>query len=109
VLAAVNLTLAGRRIEQARVVFGGMAATPKRARAAEAALAGLSLDDRDGWQKAAAALRQDFSPIDDHRATAAYRLETAQALLIKALTEVAGEPTWRTRVVGHREAEISAV
>jgi xanthine dehydrogenase small subunit len=103
VLAACKFTLAGRRVEHARVAFGGMAPTPKRARATEAALAGLSLDNRESWQEAAVALREDFSPIDDHRATAAYRLETAQALLIKALTEVAGEPTSRTRVVGHRE------
>lgn len=109
VLAAFKFTLAGRRVEHARVALGGMAATPKRARATEAALAGLSLDDRKRWRDAAAMLGQDFSPIDDHRASAAYRLETAQALLMKALTEVAGEPTARTRVVGLREAAASVV
>jgi xanthine dehydrogenase small subunit len=104
VMAAFKFTLAGRRVERARVAFGGMAATPKRARATEAALAGLSLDDRESWRLAAPAIEQDFLPIDDHRASAAYRLETARALLIKALTEVAGERTSRTRVVGLREA-----
>ncbi|MFL5260116.1 MAG: xanthine dehydrogenase small subunit [Hyphomicrobiales bacterium] len=109
VMAAFNFKLSDRRIESARVAFGGMAATPKRAQATEAALTGLSLDEPRAWEGAAAALREDFSPIDDHRASAKYRLETARALLMKALIEVAGEPTSRTRIVGHREAEISAV
>ena len=47
-------------------------------------------------------------PIDDHRASAAYRIEVAQALLIKALTEIAGESTLSTRVVGLREAGVHA-
>ena len=37
-----------------------------------------------------AALAQDFQPISDMRATAAYRIEVAQGLLRKALMEVAG-------------------
>src|SRR5690349_6950126 len=40
VMGAFKFTINGRRIESARVAFGGMAATPKRARQTEAALAG---------------------------------------------------------------------
>jgi xanthine dehydrogenase small subunit len=104
VMAAFRFTLDGRHIADARVAFGGMAATPRRALAVEAKLMGLSLDDRDQWNGAAAALTLDFQPIDDHRASALYRIETAQALLLKALTEVAGEATANTRVIGFREA-----
>jgi len=103
VLAAFKFTLAGRKIRQGRIAYGGMAATPKRARQTEAAVASLSLDDRASWAAAADRLTQDFQPIDDHRAGALYRRETARNLLIKALTEIAGEATVNTRVTGVRE------
>ncbi|MDP4822350.1 MAG: xanthine dehydrogenase small subunit, partial [Aestuariivirgaceae bacterium] len=63
-----------------RIAFGGMAATPKRAPKTEAALA-ISLD------AALAALAEDFTPLSDMRASAEYRLETARALLKKAVME----------------------
>jgi xanthine dehydrogenase small subunit len=107
VMGAFKLTLDGRHIAAARIAFGGMAPTPRRAPATEARLQGTSLDDRQEW-KAAAALAEDFKPIDDHRASAAYRIETAQALLIKALTEIAGEASCNTRVIGFREADAHA-
>ncbi|MGB8550939.1 MAG: hypothetical protein WCD82_22440 [Xanthobacteraceae bacterium] len=50
----------------------------------------------------------DFSPIDDQRASADYRRDTARALLRKALIEVAGAPTTRTRVVDRREDAVVA-
>jgi xanthine dehydrogenase small subunit len=37
------------------------------------------------------------------RASAEYRLETARALLVKALREISGAPTRNTRIVGVRE------
>jgi xanthine dehydrogenase small subunit len=54
-------------------------------------------------------LLEDFAPLDDHRASAAYRMETAQALLARALTEIAGTRTSDTRIVGWREVEAHAV
>jgi xanthine dehydrogenase small subunit len=63
------------RIVDARLAFGGMAATPGRARHAEAALL------RDGFAAARAALARDFQPIDDWRGSAAYRLQVASNLL----------------------------
>jgi xanthine dehydrogenase small subunit len=53
-------------------------------------------------------LTEDFKPIDDHRASAAYRMETAQALVVKALAEIAGEATRKTRVTGFREPDAHA-
>jgi xanthine dehydrogenase small subunit len=103
VMAAFSFTLDGRRIASARVAFGGMAATPKRGTATEAALAGVSLDQPSTWDAAIAALASDFQPISDMRATAAYRIDVAQGLLRKALMEIAGEDT-ATRITGERKA-----
>ena len=82
-----------------------MAATPKRARETESTVAGLRLRDPASWSGAAEALAEDFSPIDDHRASARYRLRVARSLLMKALTEIAGRPTAETRITGIRETE----
>ena len=105
VLGAFRFTVEGRRVTHARVAFGGMAATPKRAIATEAALNGLRLDDLQDWDAAREALASDFQPIDDMRASAHYRLETAQALLQKALHEAGGEASAATRLVGLRPGE----
>lgn len=89
-------------IREARCAYGGMAGTPKRAAAAEAALTGKVLRDARAWATAFAALREDFQPMSDHRASARYRIETAHALLGKALIEAAGTTSERTRVIGRR-------
>ncbi|WP_119393032.1 xanthine dehydrogenase small subunit [Taklimakanibacter lacteus] len=103
VLGAFKFGIAQGRITEARIAYGGMAATPKRALKTETAVKSLSLDDPAGWAAAADRLAEDFQPIDDHRASAAYRSETARNLLIKALTEMAGEATRNTRITGMRE------
>jgi xanthine dehydrogenase small subunit len=97
VMAAFKVTVDNRRITAARIAFGGMAATPKRAGAAEEALRGAHLDDEGSWQLAFAALDQDFQPISDMRASAAYRMEAAKGLLFRTLTEIAGDTA--TRVI----------
>jgi len=103
VMAAFKLRVEGTRIAAARVAFGGMAATPKRARAVEAALCGIDLCDPRGSELACERLNMDFAPITDHRASAGYRMKAATALLRKALAEIAGAPSRATRVVGWRE------
>jgi xanthine dehydrogenase small subunit len=90
-------------VTEARLAYGGMAGVPKRATHAEEALTGQQLRDSKAWARAFAALREDFTPLDDHRASARYRMETAHSLLGKALIEAAGTATNRTRVVGQRE------
>jgi xanthine dehydrogenase small subunit len=89
-MGAFKLTIRDGTITAARIAFGGMAATPKRASATEAALVGAKLDDRTTWQPALAVLATDYQPISDMRASACYRQEAAQALLIKALIEIGG-------------------
>jgi xanthine dehydrogenase small subunit len=102
-LAAIRLTLDGKIVTEARLAFGGMAGTPKRAAAAEAALLGASIADPASWRPALDALRGDFTPLSDLRASADYRIEAAVGLVGKALVEIAGTPTTRTRIAGARE------
>ncbi len=95
VMLAARFDLNGRHILGARIACGGMAATPKRAANAEAALAGASLDDPQSWRAAREAIGEDFTPLTDMRASAAYRMTVAANLLEKALMEIsdAGAPT----------------
>jgi xanthine dehydrogenase small subunit len=80
VLGAFALTVEGGTITAARVAFGGMAATPRRAAGCEAALTGRPFA-HSTIAAAAEALRGDFSPLSDVRGTSAYRIEAAAALL----------------------------
>ncbi|MDV7271320.1 xanthine dehydrogenase small subunit [Thioclava sp. A2] len=89
---AFNLTHDGDAITSARVAFGGMAGTPKRARALEAALTGATLSET-GIEPALAALEDDFTPLSDMRASAAYRMEAAKGLVRRYLREASGEAT----------------
>ena len=102
-LGAFRFRIEKDRVTEARIAYGGMAAVPKRASNAECAAAGLRLSDPAGWPAAAEALTEDFSPIDDHRASAAYRTRVAKTLFLKALAEIAGRPTAETRITGHRD------
>ena len=80
VCAAFALHVDDGRIASARVAYGGMAATPKRATHAERALAGSRWDEAAA-ERAMAALERDYQPLTDMRASSAYRLKTARNLL----------------------------
>jgi xanthine dehydrogenase small subunit len=80
VCAAFAVELEGGIVKQARIAFGGMAATPKRAALAEAALQGRAWTE-PALKDAMAALAQDYAPLSDMRATNAYRMQGAQNLL----------------------------
>jgi len=80
VCAGLAITLDGDHVAQVRLAFGGMAATVKRAAQAEAALTGRPWTEAS-VTTAQAALAQDFQPLTDMRASAAYRLQVAQNLL----------------------------
>jgi xanthine dehydrogenase small subunit len=102
-MGAFAITLDGRMIATARIAYGGMAGTPKRALAAEAALVGTSIDHPGEWAAALSALDTDYQPISDMRASAKYRMKVARAILAKALIEIAGTRAG-TRIIP-REAE----
>ncbi len=80
VCAAFAVQVAEGRVRSARMAFGGMAAIPARALAAERALIGADWTE-DGIAASVAALVTDFQPLSDMRASNAYRLQCAGNLL----------------------------
>jgi xanthine dehydrogenase small subunit len=86
VCAAFDVTTEGDVIQQARIAFGGMAATPKRAPATEAAIRGQRWNEST-VRGAMQALATDYAPLSDMRASAAYRLLGAQNLLYRFYLE----------------------
>ncbi|MYN16136.1 xanthine dehydrogenase small subunit [Rugamonas sp. FT107W] len=80
VCAAFAFKLDGDHIVDARIAFGGMAATPRRAARAEASLNGLRWNEAN-LRVAMDMLAQDFAPLTDMRASSTYRMQTAQNLL----------------------------
>jgi xanthine dehydrogenase small subunit len=107
-LAAFRITVGAGRISGARAAFGGMAGIPKRAATLESRLIGLSLADPQGWRLAAEAIKQDFTPLNDQRASAAYRSGVAANLVVKALAEIGGVAPHLTRIVDRRMAADAA-
>ena len=97
VCGAFAFTVVDGVVIDARVAFGGMAGTPRRADACEAALIG-SPWTREGVEAAAAKLDEDYTPLSDMRASAAYRARAARNLLIRAFIESA-EPGVATSVL----------
>jgi xanthine dehydrogenase small subunit len=94
VCAAFALTVENaneqERVVEARIAFGGMAATPKRASAAERVLIGRAWDEA-ALKEAMAALAQDYAPLSDMRASGGYRMKTAQNLLRRFWLETRSE------------------
>ena len=81
-----NIEVQEGRVVSARIAFGGMAATPKRASAVEKALVGEAWNDAT-MRTASEGFAKDYAPIDDMRASADYRLETARNLLTRYFAE----------------------
>lgn len=89
---AFNIKLVDGAVIDIRIAFGGMAATPKRAAGAEKALIGRSWTETTlalGME----ALRADYTPLTDMRASAEYRSKTSANLLRKVFLETTGATT----------------
>jgi xanthine dehydrogenase small subunit len=89
------------RVAGFRSGFGGMAAIPKRARCLEKAVLGQPWV-QSSIDRAVTELAADFTPIDDLRASANYRLVVAGNLLRKFYLETA-EVDQPTRLFGQSE------
>ncbi|MGJ7580817.1 xanthine dehydrogenase small subunit [Variovorax sp. RHLX14] len=95
-----SIALDSGTVTEVRLAFGGTAATVQRAARAEAALVGQP------WTQASVnaarlALADDFKPLSDMRASAAYRLQVAQNLLQRLWLETRADdplPTSATSV-----------
>ncbi len=90
VVGAFRVVLCNDRIADMRIAFGGMAAVPARALETERSLTGRTWSE-DTLRDAREAVARDFTPIDDHRASADYRLRVAANLLIRLYRDVAGK------------------
>ncbi len=89
VLGAFTITLADGSVTEARVAFGGLAGTPKRAAHVERALLGQPWSEAT-VAAAAAEISQDFTPMTDMRASAEYRLESARNMLMRYFSDLTG-------------------
>jgi xanthine dehydrogenase small subunit len=86
VCGAFAITLKDGVVTAARVAFGGMAGTPSRARACEAAMIGQPWSQMTA-DNAALALSEDYSPLTDLRGSANYRMTAAANVVRRLWTE----------------------
>ena len=92
VLGCFSIRVSDGVVSEARIAFGGKAGIPKRAAAVEAALLG------ERWERATldaamAKFGDDFTPMSDMRASADYRMTTAQNMLLRYFIEDQGVAT----------------
>jgi xanthine dehydrogenase small subunit len=80
VCGAYAICLEAGHVHDIKIAYGGMAATPKRAKTVEAVLAGSPWNEHT-VKKAMHVMGEDYQPLTDMRATAHYRLKVAQNLL----------------------------
>ncbi len=90
IACGLQVTLSDGTVTAARLAFGGMAATPKRAARAEAVLVGRPWSEAAALE-AGAALAEDFKPITDWRASAEYRASAARNLMRRFWLESQGD------------------
>ena len=102
VCGAFNIAIVDGTVREARICYGGMAATPKRASNVEAAL------KDQAWTLATVmaalpAFDHDYTPLSDLRGSASYRSRAAKNLLVKYFHETQ-RPLSDTRLVGREAA-----
>lgn len=92
VCGAFNIGVEDGVVTSARIAFGGMAGTPKRAATVEAALLNQpwTVETVEG---ATARFGDDFTPMTDMRASADYRLTAAGNMLHRYFAETTGTAT----------------
>lgn len=89
VCGCFNIVIKDEKVQSARIAFGGMAGTPMRASETETALVGNPWNDNT-VTAAMAAMVDDFQPLSDMRASAEYRMQSAQNMLRRYLIEDQG-------------------
>lgn len=101
VLFAAKVTLQDGQITTIKTGFGGMAAIPRSSPSIEEALTGKPLSEQS-FVDAAEMIERDFSPLDDVRASAWYRIHSAKGLIHKCGLElVEPEPLSRVEQIHH--------
>jgi len=90
VCGAYKLQLDDQKIQDIRICYGGMAATPKRAYHTEDYLKS-KVWDRETIDAAMGELAKDFNPMNDFRGSADYRKLACQNLLMRFYLETTGQ------------------
>jgi len=90
VCAAFSITLDGETISDARVAYGGVAATPKRATLTERELSGKAWTETTA-RAAMSTLAEDYSPLSDMRASAENRMQSLKNLMFRFYLETRPE------------------
>jgi xanthine dehydrogenase small subunit len=102
VCMAISINLVDGHIRAIRTGFGGVAATPLQCTALEQALIGKAWHLQSNVALGQQILSQSFTPIDDVRASAAYRTQILQNLWHRFWLETnAKEHAIATRVIDH--------
>ena len=102
-MGAFRFTLDGRRIAAAASPTAAWRRRRSgRSRDGGGARRGVARRAGDAGRRRSTALGARFEPLDDQRASAAYRALVARNVLFKALTEIASGDTATTRLVGAR-------
>ena len=89
VCGCLSLSVADNKITAARLAYGGMAGTPMRAAQAEAALLNQPFNEAT-MKGAMQAMSEDFTPLSDMRASAQYRMKSAQNMLLRYFHDING-------------------
>ncbi|GAA2497475.1 xanthine dehydrogenase small subunit [Terrabacter carboxydivorans] len=95
VAVAFALDVVDGVVQRARIGLGGVAATPVRALATEAALEGRAWS-ADTVQTASEVMETEGTPLDDHRASAAYRRAVLGTALQRLHAETAADAVGAT-------------
>ena len=90
VCGAFNVTVEDGIVTDACIAFGGMAGIPKRAEQVEIAMREKAWTE-ETIRAALARFSDDFEPLTDMRASAAYRLETARNMLLRYYYELSDQ------------------
>lgn len=85
--AAVLLALEGTLVKDCRIALGAVAPTPVRARLTEDVIKGKLLTD-DHLESALNQMTQEITPISDLRGSQQYRMDTAKALVDRAIRTI---------------------
>ena len=88
--AGMAIELAGGTVQSIRLAYGGMAGIVKRAAHAEAAVLGQPWTQAT-VRSAQQAMKQDYQPLTDMRASDGYRLQVAQNLIERLWLETRAE------------------
>ncbi|TAG82620.1 MAG: xanthine dehydrogenase small subunit [Betaproteobacteria bacterium] len=91
VCAAISMVIDRGVVQYVRIAYGGMAGVPKRAINAETELTEKAWSETQ-VRAAMQAMHADFSPMSDMRASAAYRMQVAQNLLLRFWLESQSAP-----------------